>query len=235
MSQKIIWIPEVGEVVLAKRKNAKNIRLSISAAGKVRASMPHWVPYAAGISFVKSRADWINQHTSAHKPQILANGERIGKSHRLKFILDPLAVKTRTRISGQDLNIISNQGFDSPACQKAARTIAERALKLEASNLLPPRLVQIAGKHGFKYRHVKIKKMVSRWGSCSSQGVITLNYFLMQLPWDMIDYVLVHELVHTKHLNHSPAFWSEFEKAHPSAKQTRTKIKQFRPVINSIV
>jgi predicted metal-dependent hydrolase len=234
MSQKIVWLPEVGEVVLAKRKNAKNIRLSISAAGKVRASMPHWVPYAAGISFVKSRADWIIQNKESHKKSLLENSGRIGKSHRLNYVYDPTVKKTRTRINGQMLNIFSEQPFTSPVVQKSAGQIAERALKLEASKLLPQRLAKLASERGYKFRRVVIKKMVSRWGSCSSHSVIALNYFLMQLPWEMIDYVLIHELVHTKHLNHSPAFWDEFEKAYPGAKQARHQIKQFRPVINSI-
>ena len=107
-------------------------------------------------------------------------------------------------------------------------------MKQEALKLLPERLASLASKHSFRYKSVRIKKLVSRWGSCSNDRVITLNYFLMQLPWHLIDYVLIHELVHTKHLNHSLDFWLEFDKVYPEAKITRRQLKEYRPIINSV-
>lgn len=235
MSQKKVWLPELGEIVLSKRRGSKNLRLSIAADGRIRVGMPTWVPYAAGISFAKSRSEWVNQHRETHKKHLLADKARIGKSYRLNYVFDDTVAKTRTRLAGQNINIYSNLTLNTSSVQAAAVKASEIALKLEASRLLPPRLQSLADKHGYSYSRVIIKKMVSRWGSCSSQKHITLNYFLTQLPWDLIDYVLVHELVHTKHLNHSPGFWAEFEKVYPQAKQTRQKMKQFRPVINSII
>ena len=234
MSQKIVWVSQVGEVVLAKRKGSKTMRLSISAAGRVRVGMPPWVPYSAGISFVKSRSDWVNQHLSTHQTKVLADGERIGKSFRLNYTHSPTAARTTTRLSKQNLNITSPLPLSSQTVQAAATRASQRALKLEAEKLLPDRLALLASKHGFTYKNIRIKKLVSRWGSCSSDKVITLNYFLMQLPWQLIDYVLMHELVHTRHLNHSPAFWSEFESVYPGAKNSRRLIKTYRPVINSV-
>src|SRR5262249_1610025 len=116
----------------------------------------------------------------------------------------------------------------------AAKSAAERALRQEAEKLLPLRLSDLAKKHGFKYQSVKIKKMTSRWGSCSAHRLITLNFYLMQLPWPLIDHVLIHELVHTKHLNHSGAFWMEFESIYPGAKKARKQIHNYRPVINTL-
>jgi predicted metal-dependent hydrolase len=123
----------------------------------------------------------------------------------------------------------------APAVQSAVKKTAERALRKEAEKLLPPRLGELAKKHGFTYKSIRIKKLTSRWGSCSSERVITLNYFLMQLPWRLIDYVLIHELVHTKHLNHSSGFWSEFDRTMPGAKKIRAELKAHRPVINAVV
>lgn len=234
MAQKTVWLPEIGEVVIAKRKGAKNIRLSISAAGKVRVGLPQWAPYAAGISFAKSRTDWINQHINSHQPKPLIDGGRIGKSYRLNYIYTPKNARTTTRLKDQALNVSSPLPLETPAVQAIVVRASERALKQEAVKLLPPRLSQLATKNGYRFKQVRLKKLQSRWGSCSSSGVITLNYFLMQLPWGLIDYVLVHELIHTKHLNHSPEFWSDFEKAYPSAKQTRKLLKDFRPVLNLI-
>lgn len=234
MSQKIVWLPEVGEIVLSKRKGTKNLRLSVSAAGKIKVGMPPWVPFSAGITFAKSRADWINHHLPNPSDSHLQNNSRIGKSYRLNYIFDPSANKTSTRLVAQSLRITSHLPLIHPSVQAAVAKAGERALHQEAILLLPPRLKQLAIKNGFEYKSVQIKKMVSRWGSCSNQKVITLNFFLMQLPWQMIDYVLLHELVHTRHLNHSPGFWQDFEKVYPGAKQARRHIKQYRPVINSV-
>jgi predicted metal-dependent hydrolase len=234
MSQKTVWLPEIGELVLSKRKGTKNIRLSISSAGKVRVGLPAWAPYATGISFAKSRTDWINQHLPKHSDSHLSDGSRIGKSYRLNYVFNPNVNKTSTRLVAQSLRITSHLPLSHPSVQTAATRAGERALRQEAGLLLPPRLAQLAKNSGFEYKSVQIKKMVSRWGSCSSHKVITLNFFLMQLPWEMIDYVLLHELVHTRHLNHSPGFWSEFDRVYPGAKQARRNIKLFRPVINSV-
>lgn len=234
MPQKITNIPGIGEVILAKRRGARNIRLSVSAAGKVRVGLPTWLPYSAGVEFAKRRQDWINIHLADHKPHLLVDGGRIGKSYRLKFTHNPHAVRTTTRVVGQTISVSSRHQLEDEAVQQAARTASERAIKKEAERLLPKRLEKLSNQHLLNYSSVKIKRLASRWGSCSTSKVITLNFFLMQLPWPLIDYVLIHELVHTKHMNHSEDFWADFERIHPNAKATRNILKKYRPVINTV-
>jgi len=234
MPQKITNIPGIGEVVLAKRRGARNIRLSVSAAGKVRVGLPNWLPYSAGIEFAKRRQEWINTHLADHKPHLLMDGGRVGKSYRLKYTYNPNAARTSTRVAGQTIHISSHHQLYDDTVQMAARLASERAIKKEAEKLLPERLEKLSRLHLLTYRSVKIKRLASRWGSCSSSKVITLNFFLMQLPWPLIDYVLMHELVHTKHMNHSADFWADFERIHPNAKAARDILKKYRPVINTV-
>lgn len=234
MAQKVIWLPEIGEVTLAKRKGTRSLRLSVSAAGKVRVGLPTWVPYAAAVEFAKRRADWINSHLEQNPPHLLTDGGRVGKSYRIKYIQDSDAKRTSTRLTDGQIRVTSSSAIDGSSVQAAIRHAAERALKKEAEKLLPARLAELAKKHGYAYKSVRIKKLTSRWGSCSGDKVITLNYFLMQLPWRLIDYVLVHELIHTKHLNHSPSFWADFETVIPGAKKIRSELKAHRPVINTV-
>lgn len=233
MSQKTVWLPEFGELVLSKRKGTKNIRLSISSSGKVRVGLPSWAPYSLGINFAKSRSDWINTHRGSKTSNPLVHGARIGKSYRLEYNFDPSSSRTSTRVHGLAIRITSNLAFSDARVQKQAIQAAERALKKEAEVLLPKKLADIARKSDLSYKSVRIKKLSSRWGSCSNDKTITLNFFLMQLPWHLIEYVLAHELVHTIHLNHSASFWKDFEKIYPGAKQTRREIKNYRPIINS--
>ncbi len=80
-------------------------------------------------------------------------------------------------------------------------------LKKEAKRLLPTRVEQLANRHHFSYKDVKIQSGKTRWGSCSSQKSINLSFHLMLLPADLVDYVILHELCHTREMNHGDKFW----------------------------
>lgn len=232
MAQKIVFLEGVGEITLSKRKGTKNIRMSVGPTGKVRVGIPYWLPYSAGLQFADRRRDWITKHQPNFKLSQLANGSKIGKSYRLDYIYEPGRAKTATRIKDNSVRVVSGLNISNVSLQVHAVKAAERALKKEAEALLPDRLIQLANRYGYSFKSVKVKRMTSRWGSCSSDKLITLNYYLMQLPWQLIDYVLVHELIHTKHLNHSQQFWSDFEIIVPNAKLTRKQLKDYRPVFN---
>jgi predicted metal-dependent hydrolase len=231
MAQKIVVLPEIGEVTLFKRRGAKNLRLSIQPNGKVRVSLPVWAPYSSAISFAIARTDWIRINLKNARVTPLKHGQRVGKSYRLNFINDPAVKTPQARLGINSITITSSLLHQPEDIQKTARLAAERALRKEARQLLAVRLDELAIRHGLNYSGLKIKKLSSRWGSCSSRQLITLNYFLVQLPWELIDYVIVHELAHTKHLNHSRAFWDFVEKILPDAKSRRKKIKTYRPIL----
>src|SRR5205814_2081858 len=115
--------------------------------------------------------------------------------------------------------------------QSAALKASVRALRKEAEALLPQRLATLADQTGLSYRNVSVKQLKSRWGSCSSAKDITLNLFLMQLPWHLIDYVLLHELVHTKVMRHGEPFWRELERHVSQPKQLRHEIGTYQPTL----
>ena len=77
----------------------------------------------------------------------------------------------------------------------------------EAKVILSKRVEELAQRHGFRYNKVSVKRMSSRWGSCSAKGNINLNIKLLKLPDHLRDYVILHELVHTIHKNHGALFW----------------------------
>lgn len=231
MAQKIIELPGIGPVVFAKRKGTKNLRLSILPSGKVRVSLPIWAPYSAAVNFALSRTEWIKQN-SQHSGQILLkHGHRIGKSYRIEFISKPLASKTQARLGINAITVTSGLELSHEEVQQKARAAAERALKKEAQTLLSQRLYEMSKSSGLTYKAVKFKRLTSRWGSCSSDKIITLNYFLVQLPWHLIDYVIGHELAHTVQMNHSQDFWRIVESMAPDAKNCRKEIKTYRPML----
>lgn len=231
MAQKTVNLPGIGDVVLAKRRGTKNLRLSIKPDGRIRIGLPVWAPYSAGIRFALDRSDWIRQNLGSQQSLMLKHGHRIGKSYRLCFVSVSSGTRTGSRLGQNSITVASHLPVENPIVQRKAAQACERALKKEAQALLSQRLDQIAKDKNLKYKDIRIKRLISRWGSCSNEGSITLSYFLIQLPWYLIDYVLIHELVHTKHHNHGRDFWATFEKLLPEAKKLRKEIKLYRPVL----
>ena len=119
--------------------------------------------------------------------------------------------------------------FSQKAVQDLLRNAIIRALKKSAEAYLPPLLAELAEHYGFKYKKVKITGSKSRWGSCSATGSINLSCYLMLLPPHLMDYVLLHELTHTKEMNHGPKFWEILDElTEGKAKTLRAELKNFR-------
>lgn len=97
--------------------------------------------------------------------------------------------------------------FTLPEVQRLVRNAIIRAMKKVAQSYLPPLLAALAERYGLTYKQVKITGSRSRWGSCSAAGSINLSCYLMLLPAHLMDYVLLHELSHTREMNHGPRFW----------------------------
>jgi len=120
-----------------------------------------------------------------------------------------------------------------PRIKQMERELAARAAQLppidkkKAHAKLTGRLTHLAGQHGFCYNRVTIRNQKSRWGSCSATNNISLNMKLMALPDELIDYVLLHELLHTRIKNHGPAFWAELELLATGARDKRARLKAY--------
>ena len=97
--------------------------------------------------------------------------------------------------------------FSDEKLQCWLRKVIEESLRRNAKSILPPRLEGLSKRCGLSYSSVKINSSQGRWGSCSARKDINLSYFLVLLPSHLIDYVLLHELCHTREMNHSERFW----------------------------
>jgi predicted metal-dependent hydrolase len=221
----------VGAVHFYKRRGSKNIRLSVSADGVIKVTLPYWVPYKAATDFVLQKQRWLLDR-QVRTAKLLEPNQRIGKGHGLRFVIEAVD-EPRSRIAGNEIRIShpAHLSHTDQAVQDIAHKAALRALKLQAEQLLPQRLALLSTKCGLDYRGLTIRHLKTRWGSCNSQQDITLNYYLMQLPWSLIDYVLVHELAHTRHLNHSPTFWQEVERHVPDHKARRKELRGYSPSV----
>lgn len=101
-------------------------------------------------------------------------------------------------------------------------------MRREAKALLPRRVAELAYLHGFHYEGLTIRDSKTRWGSCSGRNTISLSLYLMQVPEHLQDYVILHELCHTVHHNHSSQFWALMDKVTDGkAHALRTELHQY--------
>lgn len=232
MATKQVSIPEVGTVTMYKRRGNRSLRLSIGSGGEIRVSLPYWLTYKAGEQFVLSKVTWIRANQT-QSLTLLRHGHGIGKAHRVYFEAAAVATKVDTRVAANEIRIRfpARLTTHDQAVQAAAKRASIRALRKEAEVLLPQRLQALAAQSGYQYQSVSVKQLKSRWGSCTSERDITLNLFLMQLPWHLIDYVLMHELTHTKVMRHGAPFWQAMERHLPNARQLRKQMGEYHPML----
>jgi predicted metal-dependent hydrolase len=124
-----------------------------------------------------------------------------------------------------------SSGESGPTLEE--RRAIERESIARAKRQLPPRLLELAARHGLTVSRISIRNQRWRWGSCSRNGHICLNWRLVTMPADVRDYVLIHELMHLKRMDHSPKFWKLVAAACPEYKKARAWLRHQARVANS--
>ena len=161
---------------------------------------------------LQQHEDWITQQLNKHAhtfksaalPERLdfaLNGESISIQYQL---LTNTALACRFQQQSGDLKIFYQQ-------EQEAIQLLRHYLRLRARQQLPLILDTTAREFGFSYTRISIRSQKSRWGSCSAKGTISLNDQLMFMPPETVRYLMIHELCHTRHMNHSAGFWQLVE------------------------
>lgn len=233
MPKKTIEVAGIGPVVMSKRKGMRNIRITVLTDGTVKANLPKWASFWTAERFVKKHADWIVRQKSKIQIIDIRPGDKIGRSAIVKFEKADIG-RTVSKVSKDSILVRSPLAWQSPAVQKKLRQACEQNLQLQAKEILPARIEALSRQTGLKFSELRIRKMTSRWGSCSSKANISLSIFLIELPDKLVDYVIVHELLHTKHLNHSTSFWQLMEKLSPNTSNLRKQLRRIGPALRPV-
>lgn len=222
---------EFGPITVRRSAQATQVRLRVAPNGTLRASMPVYAPLFLLKRLIKTSRPQLRAMLQEATPDVqYKDGQQIGKSHTL-VIQQGATLSVKRQKQHILVQLPSTHELSSAQVQKRIREVVITALRTEAKSYLPKRLEYLANQHGFEYEKVRFSHASSRWGSCSSNGTISLNIALMKLPFELIDYVLIHELAHTLEMNHSSRFWKIVEAGDPHYLEHRKKIKQETPSI----
>jgi predicted metal-dependent hydrolase len=224
--------PEFGAVVLRRSRRSRSIRLKLDARGVLSISLPQRAPlYMAKRLLNESRDNIRKSLRTIHQHKITyVHGDAIGKMHRLRIEQGDY-MSCSYRLLGNELIVLAPINAELHVVQSVVREGIVKALGVQARVHLPRRLRLLANEHGFSYGKMRCSSAGTRWGSCSTSGTISLNIWLMQLPFELIDYVILHELCHTRQMNHGNDFWDLLGEHCPEYRELRSSLKLYHPYL----
>lgn len=234
MSKKNIEIERVGEVGFFKSKRAKRLRITIKPGGEVRVTVPYLVSLRAAKKFVVDKQAWIQKHVQEQKERenyTVFDESTIFRtnSHKLSISRNE-SDKPKGNVTNGEIRVVlpMKANIYAQEIQKLIKKTIEEAWRKEAKKHLPTRTEELAQKYGFQYSKVTIRNTTSRWGSCSYANNINYSLHLMRVPKELQDYVILHELSHTKEKNHQAPFWELLNSVTGGhAKELDKRLKQY--------
>jgi predicted metal-dependent hydrolase len=216
-------------VAVSRKAYRRSIGLTLQVNGEIRVSAPRTTAPARILAFLRANEAWIeaqlfryDELRRAHPAKRFVDGERfpfLGESLILCREAAPVS-RPRARRRGEALALEIPARRWAEFEREAPHPEAARAVagfyESAGRELLAERLRLYSGRMGLEPSGVSFRSQKTRWGSCSSKGRLSLNWRLAFAPIAVIDYVIVHELAHLRHYNHSAAFWKLVESHAPS-------------------
>lgn len=213
-------------------KKVKNINLRINSKKEVRVSAPKRINYQRVCDFIESKKKWIFEKITAFEEMLNINPSLLIDGTKIFYFGNQYKIIIR---KGNNYVKIENDSmyiYTSNQKQETIRRIYDQWQKTESQkvlNFFVKELYPFIKKYGIEYPSIKVKKMYTRWGSCSYfKGNINLNQLLITLPKNVIKYVVLHELVHFVEPNHSKAFYTLVEEYMPNYSVYRDYLKKIK-------
>jgi predicted metal-dependent hydrolase len=234
-SEKTVDHKDYGKISIVKSTRSGRISISMKPFEPIRLTIPVFVTYKSAEEFLVQKDKWISKNLEKIRKLegqytvFTEESEFMTHEHTLEISREKLENPV-VRLKNKKImvHLTGQTDITDPEIQDMIRWGIQAAWRKEAKRYLPERLGELSRKYHLPFNKVIIKNNRSRWGSCSHMNNINLSLHLMRLPDHLIDYVLVHELVHTTQKNHSKKFWKDLEKIFPGAKLADRELKQFR-------
>lgn len=226
---------DLGTIEFVRNARSKHIRVRILSSG-LRVTLPTKATENDALKFINSIRTKLIQKQEKLEKGLQKRNIIIDESSKLQTLTFVVEAKSTNRkniyfaLKNSTLNIEYPVGTDclTIETQQYFWNGISYFLRKEAKRLLPSRSKQLADKHGLFFSNVKIQSSKSRWGSCSREKNINLSLYLMLLPIHLIDYVILHELCHTKEMNHGDKFWRWMDKVTDAkSKELKAELKKY--------
>jgi len=208
------------------RSRRRTVSLEINGAGELTVRVPYGLGRGAIDDIVNRHQPWIRKkrqevqrRRELSRPKEFRDGERflwLGTEY-------PLEIVERNR---PPLTFTGEKFELAAPFLASARRVFETWFRHQAQSYLASRVASISRQTGFKYEKLRLSSAATRWGSCSAKGTISLVWRLMMAPPGIIDYLIIHELAHTKEKNHSRAFWRLVEEFVPDYRERRRWLRK---------
>lgn len=231
-----IDVEGVGSIKIRRRRGQKSTTLRLAKGGGIVLSTNYSTPLYSLKKFVLENRSWLEEVRAKNglfdRIEIF-DGQRLTGDLKFKLEHQPGLTRPvfRYRKGWKEIIINTSTLGERVSLKEDERLELEKfvikAIRERAQEYLPKRLSEISKHMGTTYNSVTIRNTSSRWGSCSSLNDINLSLWLMILPSDLIDYVIIHELSHTRYKHHAKDFWDEVAKFEPDFKHLRTKLKKY--------
>jgi predicted metal-dependent hydrolase len=205
--------PRQVPLVIIPHRRARRYVLRVKRDGSVRVTVPKGGSLAFAMEFVRKNSAWIEKQLEKRS----AESERAkawGEGTAILFRGEQVLLSTRI-VNG--IKVVRFADHTIPVAPEVndLRPIIEAYLWALAEKELVARTLQLAGWHQLPVRRILVRNQRSRWGSCSSKQTVSLNWRIIQAPFDVRDYLILHELMHLREMNHSPRFWRLVREAFP--------------------
>ncbi len=209
-------------VTYVRHKRARHYVLRLEDDGSLRVTIPRGGSRKDAERFARHKADWIARERYR---RTMARGATGGWQDGTRVLLrGEEALLQVDRVAG--VVRLGEEVIPLPAGGTPdLRQLVSQRLRRLAERELAARLMELAAAAGHRVTRVTVRDQSSRWGSCSPSGRISLNWRLIQVPASIRDYVLLHELTHLQHANHSPRFWSALEDVCPWHREARAWLR----------
>jgi len=207
------------------RSKRRTIALIVETDGSVTVRAPLRTTDRSILKFVEEHAGWVESKQAKIREAVPIQPKQYlpGESFLYLGQSYPLEV-----VRNQKRKLMLEDGFKlSESMQANAKQIFQNWYRQEAGRIIPERVQRFAEDHHFSYKKIRISSARTRWGSCSASGTLSFSWRLIMTPLDVVDYVIIHELVHTIHHNHSKQFWEMVEILLPDYRDRRKRLKQF--------
>lgn len=227
------------EIKVIRRAFQRNLRVQVKPGGEVLLTSGFGVPDAVLERFLAETWGWVekvrdkqNKLMERFPPKKFAEGEEfyfLGFPRILKFVL---GTGSRLEVTLRDRELVALvppklwPGFDPRSEHLEWREPIRRFYEYQGRLIMASRMDVWAGLMKLRPSGLRFRCQSTRWGSCNSQGKISLNWRLIAAPVAVIDYVIIHELAHLKVMNHSPKFWTLVEQFCPEHKPHSTWLRK---------